>query len=104
MAGRLRPSRPFPSEPGFAPGFFVQENTMAIPEDYRAKFQALLAAAADDWLCLVECVDTANGEPRYVLCAVRGDGAAFIVEPFGHLAEGNPYDLNLPPDRAGPGE
>lgn len=30
------------------------------------------------------------------------DGADYIFTPFGHLADGNPYDAYLPPDPADP--
>ena len=38
-------------------------------------------------------------ERRYVLCAVgRAEGGHIVMTPFGHLADGNPYDAYLPPD------
>ena len=44
----------------------------------------------------MECTD-ATGEIRYVICAVGCDGVDFMFTPFGHLADGNPYDAYLPP-------
>lgn len=35
---------------------------------------------------------------RYVICAVGREGADYVFTPFGHLADGNPYDAYLPPD------
>jgi len=70
---------------------------MSIPDHARANFQTLLRAAADGNLALVECTDAATGAPRYVVCAVGRDGQEFLFTPFGHLAEGNPYDAYLPP-------
>ncbi|WP_159586489.1 DUF6117 family protein [Chelativorans xinjiangense] len=70
---------------------------MSIPAHARANFQTLLRAAADGNLALLECTDAATGAPRYVVCAVGRDGEEFLFTPFGHLAEGNPYDAYLPP-------
>ncbi len=70
---------------------------MSIPDHARANFQTLLHAAADGNLALMECADAATGETRYVICAVRRDGADFLFTPFGHLADGNPYDAYVPP-------
>ncbi|WP_298673149.1 DUF6117 family protein [uncultured Sphingomonas sp.] len=74
---------------------------MAIPEHFRTNFQTLLRAAADKALALMECNDAATGEPRYVLCAVGRDQGNYVVTPFGHLADGNPYEHYLPPDVPG---
>lgn len=70
---------------------------MSIPDHARANFQTLLRAAAAGNLALLECTDAATGAPRYVVCAVGRDGEDFLFTPFGHLAEGNPYDAYLPP-------
>jgi len=74
---------------------------MAIPEHFRTNFQTLLRAAADKALALMECNDAVTGEPRYVLCAVGRDKGAYVMTPFGHLADGNPYEAYLPPDVPG---
>jgi len=71
---------------------------MAIPEPVRTNFDTLLRAAGDGNLALMECLDAATREIRYVLCAVGRDGVDYIFTPFGHLADGNPYDAYLPPD------
>lgn len=71
---------------------------MAIPDHVRRNFRTLLRAAADGNLALMECADTRTGEIRHVLCAVGRDGDAYVLTPFGHLAEGDPYDLYRPPD------
>ena len=70
---------------------------MTIPDPARANFQMLLRAAADGNLALLECADALTGEPRYVICAVGRDGAELVFTPFGHLADGNPFDAYLPP-------
>ncbi len=57
----------------------------------------LLRAAADGSLALMECNDAATGEARYVICAVGRDGMDYVFTPFGHLADGNPFDAYVPP-------
>jgi hypothetical protein len=73
---------------------------MCIPDHARANFQTLLRGAADGNLALMECNDIAR--PRYVICAAGRDGTDFVFAPFGHLADGNPYDAYLPPPEALP--
>ena len=70
---------------------------MSISDHARANFRMLLRAAADGNLALMECTHAATGEIRYVICAVSRDGVDFVFTPFGHLADGNPYDAYLPP-------
>ena len=65
----------------------------------RVEHSVLLRAARDGNLALLECLAAATGEHRYVLCAVgRADDGDYVMTPFGHLADGNPYDAYLPPD------
>ncbi|GFM31296.1 DUF6117 family protein [Novosphingobium sp. PY1] len=71
---------------------------MAIPEPYRRNFETLLRAAADGNLALLECRDAQTGVARYVVTAVGRDGDDYVMTPFGHLQEGNPFDAYLPPD------
>ena len=71
---------------------------MSIPEHARANFQTLLRAAADGNLALLECADAETGAARYVICAVGRDGGEFLFTPFGHLADGNPYEAYRPPE------
>lgn len=70
---------------------------MAIPEAHRTNFGTLLRAAADGNLDLMECTDAVSGVPRYVIAAVGRDGDQFVMTPFGHLSDGNPYDAYCPP-------
>ena len=70
---------------------------MAIPQAHAANFQTLLRAAEDGNLALMECSDAVTGEPRYVICAVGRDGTDYVMTPFGHLAEGNPFEAYRPP-------
>jgi hypothetical protein len=71
---------------------------MSIPDHARANFQTLLRAAADGNLALLECADAETGAVRYVICAVGRDGGEFLFTPFGHLADGNPYETYRPPE------
>ena len=60
--------------------------------------QTLLRAASSGDLALMECADVATGEPRYVICAVGRDEGDFVFTPFGHLADGNPFEIYRPPE------
>ena len=70
---------------------------MSIPESFRANFQTLLRAARDESLALLECKDAVSGEPRYVICAVCTGRDDFLFIPFGHMADGNPFEAYIPP-------
>jgi hypothetical protein len=74
---------------------------MSIPHHARANFNTLLRAAEDGSLALMECTDTVTGEPRYVICAVGRDDGDYVFTPFGHLADGNPYDVYRPLEPSG---
>ena len=75
---------------------------MTIPNHARTNFHTLLRAAADGNLALMECLDSRTSEPRYVLCAIGNGGTDRVFTPFGHLADGDPYDAYLPPDPDNP--
>lgn len=75
---------------------------MAIPDYARTNFNTLLRAAGDGKLALMECLDATSGERRYVVCALGRDGSDITMTPFGHLADGDPYDAYLPPDPENP--
>lgn len=70
---------------------------MAIPDAYRRNFQTLLRAAEQGDLALMECTDATTGEPRYVICAVGRVDGDYVMTPFGHLHDGNPFDAYVPP-------
>ena len=74
---------------------------MAIPDHIARNFETLLRAAADGQLALMQCSDAGTGEARYVLCAVAVDGQDVQMTPFGHLHDGNPYDVYRPPESPG---
>lgn len=71
---------------------------MSIPDHARTNFETLLRAAGDGNLALMECLDAETDQPRYVICAVGRDGSDYTFTPFGHLADGNPFDIYRPPD------
>lgn len=70
---------------------------MSIPDHARANFETMLRAASDGNLALMECSDAKSGEARYVICAVGWNGTEFLFTPFGHIADGNPFDAYVPP-------
>lgn len=70
---------------------------MAIPEAYRRNFETLRRAAEQGDLALMECADARTGEPRYVICAVGRQGGDYVMTPFGHLHDGNPFEAYIPP-------
>ncbi|MEO3434482.1 DUF6117 family protein [Inquilinus sp. CAU 1745] len=74
---------------------------MSIPDHARTNFNTLLRAAEDGNLALMECADAITGATRYVICAVGREGRDFVMTPFGHLADGSPYDAYVPPDASG---
>lgn len=76
---------------------------MSIPAYASANFQTLLRAAEHGHLALMECADAQTGAIRYVICAVGRDNGDYVFTPFGHLADGNPYEAYLPPDPNDPG-
>ena len=69
---------------------------MSIPDYARENFQTLLRAAANGDLALMECTDAITGAPRYVICAVGCDKEEYLFTPFGHMAEGNPFEAYTP--------
>ena len=73
---------------------------MSIPDHAHANFQMLLRAAENGDLALMECADALTGEPRFVICAVGREGSDFLFTPFGHLADGNPYEAYVPPSES----
>ncbi len=77
---------------------------MSIPAHAQTNFQTMLRAAADGNLALLECMDATSGEARYVICAVGRDGTDYRFTPFGHLANGNPYEAYRPPADTGADE
>ena len=71
---------------------------MSIPDHARVNFQTLLCAASSGDLALMECAEVATGETRYVICAIGRDDGNHVFTPFGHLADGDPFELSRPPE------
>ncbi|NCC22564.1 MAG: hypothetical protein EOM26_08885 [Alphaproteobacteria bacterium] len=71
---------------------------MAIPAHIRENFETLLRAAQNGDLAIMECKDARSGIPRYVICAVGRHEGDYAFTPFGHLAEGNPFEAYVPPE------
>lgn len=69
-----------------------------IPDHIRANFQTLMRAAENGDVALMECSDAESGVPRYVICAIGRNGGEYLFTPFGHLAEGDPYEAYHPPE------
>lgn len=96
------PSMNLNPEPGQRAGLSsFRENQMSIPDYTRANFNTLLRAAADGNLALMECTDAITHVPRFVICAVGRDKGGYLFTPFGHLAEGNPFEAYVPPETSG---
>ncbi len=76
---------------------------MPIPDFVKANFETLLRAAAAGDLALVQGTDACTGETRFILCAVARRGGEAVLTPFGHLADGNPFELCDPPFDPGGG-
>src|SRR3546814_18847565 len=74
---------------------------MSIPDHARTNFNTLLRTASAGTLALMECADAVTGQPRYVICTVGRDGGDFVMTPFGHLADGTPYEAYVPPHAYG---
>ena len=47
--------------------------------------------------------DAHTGETRFILCAVARRGGEVVLTPFGHLADGNAFELYDPPFDPGGG-
>jgi hypothetical protein len=70
---------------------------MAIPDAFRRNFETLVRTAKAGDLALLECADADTGDPRYVVCAVGRKNGDYVLTPFGHLHDGNPFEAYRPP-------
>ncbi|MBD3744823.1 DUF6117 family protein [Sphingopyxis alaskensis] len=66
-----------------------------IPDARTRAFLALLRAAEQGRLALMQCTDARTGEPCHVICAETT--CPNVMKPFGHLQEGNAVDAYVPP-------
>jgi hypothetical protein len=70
---------------------------MALNPVYKQWLNTIIRAAKDNNLCLMECKEVETGKMRAVLCAVAFNGKDYVMTPFGHLCEGNPYEAYITP-------
>ncbi|WP_422051133.1 DUF6117 family protein [Sphingomonas leidyi] len=70
---------------------------MAIPDAFRRNFSTLLRAAESGDLALVECTDVQTGASLRDLRRRPEDGD-YVITPFGHLHDGNPFEAYRPPE------
>jgi len=68
---------------------------MPIPDARTLAFLALVRAAEQGLLALVECIDARTGETRHVICAETGHPN--VMMPFGHLHYDDAHHAYLPP-------
>jgi len=70
-----------------------------IPDYMKKNFNTLVRAAKDDNLSLLECTCATTGEVRYVVTAIVYDDETeeYIMTPFGHMSNENPYEAYTPP-------
>jgi len=74
---------------------------MPIPDAIKANFHTLEKAFKNGDIALLECRDSANGEPAYAICAVnliRQAGAEPEIEmvPLGLMFNNDPYEMLVP--------
>lgn len=76
-------------------------NTPKLPEHHKQWFEQLKAAAKNNDLVLMSCLDAVTKEPRSVICiASQADDGGTEFIPLGHFVpEGNPFDAYLPPEK-----
>ena len=74
---------------------------MAIPKAIKNNFHTLEQAFRNGDIALLECRNSANGEPAYAICAVnfiRHADAEPEIEmvPFGLMFSSDPYEALIP--------
>lgn len=71
---------------------------MAIPRGHKSNFNALLRAAKNGDLALLECYDAKTNTPVFTICmANRGADRSITFVPVAKMFDGNPYDELMPP-------
>lgn len=70
---------------------------MAIKDGYRKNLQALIRAAQNGDLALVECQEKLTGRTVIAVAAIWRDGEEFIISPLAKMFDGNPYEELDPP-------
>lgn len=70
---------------------------MAISKGYKANFETLKQAGANNDLALMECTDKATGKTVMAICAVSRVKGKFVFSPLAKMFDGNPYEELVPP-------
>lgn len=70
---------------------------MALLKGHKDNFNTMIRAARNKQLALVECKDAKTGEYRAVICAIHTEGEEYVITPFGHLSNDNPYEEYIEP-------
>src|SRR5262249_33496708 len=74
---------------------------MAIPDAIKNNFHTLERAFRNGDIALLECRNSADGEPAYAICAVNligqpGAEPEIVMVPFGLMFSHDPYEMLIP--------
>jgi Family of unknown function (DUF6117) len=70
----------------------------ALAPGHVANFKPLLKAARNEDLALIQCTDSATGDPVATICMVNQDAEGNVdFVPIAKLFNTNPYEELLPP-------
>jgi len=77
-----------------------EDPTIAIPEDVKARFNQLLAAAREGELCLVEVTRSGSKSKAYAICVATREQHAedVIMVPVGEVPDRDPFSMYVPPE------
>lgn len=70
---------------------------MALNKKSRLTFNAIIDAAGEHRLCLVECDDRRTGKKVPVLCESWTEDGVVRLNPLGRLFSGSPFNEVAPP-------
>jgi hypothetical protein len=74
---------------------------MAVPDAIKNNFHTLERAFSNGDIALLECRNSADGEPAYAICAVNfisqsGAEPEIVMVPFGLMFSHDPYEMLIP--------
>jgi Family of unknown function (DUF6117) len=73
----------------------MTQKDMTIPDHVKERFNVLERAHTNGDLCLISLSSMIDANPRYVVCAMEGDGTLI---PLGEMNSSvNPYEQYIPP-------
>lgn len=75
---------------------------MAISKKAKMTFGAIIDAASEYRLCLVQSADRKTGKTVYVLCETFQENGVVHTNPLGKLFSGNPFNEVTPPGVVAP--